>query len=444
MLSHMLPIIIPRPALGDAQRLSNKSVPMADRWAQDLYSVYNMPVEDLNTRSSSINIPGSTFSKPSKPLYLQITEILKSRIVRGDWSEGDAIPTRRALAAELSTTHATIDKAINELIREGLVSATVGSGTYVSRQGVTSKSVISTRLDSINTSQRIGVLVRHLAFFIDPLSDPPKTAHYYVDILSGIRDSLFGRNIDVAYINIQDGAPYEQVSSRDLDGIIIIATRLAELNDLKSLAKKYKMIAVGISADESSDDLLLPAVDSDNRPAAYDAVMHLIKLGHTQIGLIDVAMDLANTYDRYRGYIDAISESRLSICPDHLLLYPNFGTADLETQILRWMRKQIDNDNLPTAIFASDLTMTTALISCMSKLNIRIPQDVSVVGFDDSPAFEYGSPAITVVRQPIYDLGRTAAQRLLESLKHKDAPFPVGTVKLACEFIERRSTAPPR
>jgi DNA-binding LacI/PurR family transcriptional regulator len=396
-----------------------------------------MPIDNPSPGWSSESLSNGSGLRQSKPLYLKITETLRSRILRGEWAEGDAIPTRRALAAELKTTHATIDKAISELIREGIVSATVGSGTYVKRKGAPPAARAAT-----NASQRIGVILGHSTFTIDPTASA-KRGNYYVDVLSGIQDTVFGQHIDVAYVNVYDG-PYDVIAGREFDGIIVIAPVLADLANLKSLSKTQRMIAIGISADESPDDLQLPAVDSDNRNATYQAVRHLIDLGHRQIGMINLSLQLANLYDRYRGYIDALSEARLSICPDHLLFYPNFGTASGEKQTFEWMQRLVEQDRLPTAVFSSDQVMTTDLVRALRRLSIRIPEDMSVIGFDDLPALEYGSPAISVVRQPTYDLGKTAARRLLESLAHPDAPFPEGTIRLPCEFVQRESISAPR
>lgn len=372
-------------------------------------------------------------SEQTKPLYRRITDALRERIATGVWAEGDALPSRRALAQELGTTHITIDKAIGQLVKEGLLSATVGSGTYVKGPGRAETAEALPR----SARRRIGVVLGTHTFFNNDTSRAKQTP-YFSEVLRGIQDAFFGKDVDVNYIGMARG-DYDSLLAQDFGGLVIVAPTLVDFADIKLLSTKCKLVAIGLSSDVMPGDDKLPAVDTDNYRGGYDAVRHLLDLGHTHIGLINLSLHQANMYDRYRGYIAALAEAGACIAPEHLLIYPNYGNTSHAMMIERWLTKLHEEGKLPTAIFSCDQAMTESVMDALGKLSIAIPQQMSLVGYDDTVRFEYNTPSITVVRQPLYETGRRAAERLLESLA-PDAPSPEGTDHLPCELIIRQST----
>ncbi|BDI30076.1 arabinose metabolism transcriptional repressor [Capsulimonas corticalis] len=377
-------------------------------------------------------------SSQTKPLYQRITDALRERIATGVWAPGDALPSRRALAQELGTTHITIDKAIRQLVKEGLLSATVGSGTFVkSRDEANTDASAQAR----SGRSRIGVVLGTHTFTNEDASRA-RQIPYFSEVLQGIQDTFFGKDVDVNYIGLARG-DYESLPLEDFAGLIVIAPTLSDIDDIRLLNQKCRIVAVGISSDVTEEDKQLPAVDTDNVQGAYDAVQHLLSLGHTKIALVNASVQQSNLYDRYCGYIAALSDARVSIAPEHLLLYPAYNNVSHEVLIERWLSRLQEENRLPTAILSCDLQMTLFVLDVLARHEIKVPEQISVVGYDDAIQFQYHQPPITVVAQPIYTAGKRAAERLMESLESPDGAYPIGTIRLPCELIVRKSTAPP-
>lgn len=364
------------------------------------------------------------------PLYRQIEDTLRERIKQGIWLTGQALPTRRELCSEFGTTHVTLDKAIKGLIREGLVRATRGSGTFVSDASPALRAL------------RIGVVIKR--------SDQDETLEehwdgnfYFGPLFRGIRDGVTSKPVEIIYLHIQRNEYESFYRNTALDGMILVLPRLEDLPTLHVLAAAGVIfVALGFSTDDPADDLL-PCVDTGNRQGAFDAVNHLLDLGHQRIAIVNLATSHANRHDRLEGYRSALAARGMSVAPDDLVLYPNYTVARFDQQIESWVTRARASRGLPTAVFACDYIMALATLRVLRRHGLNVPDDISVIGFDDPLSAAHLAPPLTTVRQPVYQLGLSAAQRLLDAIQ-RGAPGPLaGKQILPNELIIRESTSPP-
>jgi DNA-binding LacI/PurR family transcriptional regulator len=229
------------------------------------------------------------------------------------------------------------------------------------------------------------------------------------------------------------------------DGLIVIAPAIHEIFELRSLYEAdVPFVALLTSFDSTPTDAELPCVDADNLAGAHQAVKHLIELGHERIAIVDLAVSQTDHCDRLSGYLAALSESALTIDSRHLLISAQpWNETVFEGQITKWFNGLIAANCMPTAIFCCDLTMTTQTIKVIQQNGLRIPEDISVVGFDDAPFAALMSPPMTLVRQPVFQMGRRAATKLIDHLQASTGKLS-GTEHLPTQLIVRQSTAKPR
>jgi LacI family transcriptional regulator len=179
------------------------------------------------------------------------------------------------------------------------------------------------------------------------------------------------------------------------------------------------------------------AVGASNWQGAYNATEYLIKLGHKRIGFITGSMDLGAALDRLDGYKSALQVHHLP--EDPKLIYEG---AFFQPDGYSGGSALLDIDNPPTAIFVSNDVMAMGTMDAVRSRGLRIPEDVSILGFDDIPQAAMVRPALTTIRQPLEQMGRLATQMLIDKLKNPDKEL--GRIELPTELIVRDSTLSPK
>ena len=367
------------------------------------------------------------------PLYRRIQNTLRGRIRQGYWLPGQALPSRRVLCSEFGTTHVTLDKAVEGLIREGLLRAARGSGTFVA--------TVPAR------ALRIGVVIKR-GDAEETLGEHWDENFYFGPLFRGIRDGVIGKPVEIIYSHIQRGDYEGFYREMALDGMILILPSLEDVPALHALAAAgVAYVAVGFSTSDPAD-AALPSVDTNNRQGASDAVNHLLSLGHRRMAIVNLATSHANHHDRMEGYFDALAAAGVAVAPDDLVLYPTYTVDRFDQHIEAWISRVQNSTGLPTAIFACDYIMALATLRVLRRHGLRVPEDISLVAFDDPLSAAHLSPPLTTVRQPVHRLGLLAAQRLLGALQAGPASAAavplVGKQVLPNEMVIRESTCPPR
>ncbi len=261
---------------------------------------------------------------------------------------------------------------------------------------------------------------------------------YYTQIAEAMEDELSQAGY-IAYLcntkrSVLKEAEYvENLITRQVDGVIFSPTRVKPEDNIKNLENieelkknKINIVAFGSRFEGISQ------VAVDTYKGAYNATRYLIELGHRRIGFID-GLTAGTRGNRRRGYIDALKEEGISI-DDNLI---TGGNLDLDSGYTKGM-ELLNTENPPTAIFAVNNLMAIGVLKAARAMDLHVPRELSVIGFDDSILSELIEPSLTVVRQPIEEMGATAAKLLLEQLNGKE---DVKTVTLQPTLIKRDSCA---
>jgi LacI family transcriptional regulator len=180
-----------------------------------------------------------------------------------------------------------------------------------------------------------------------------------------------------------------------------------------------------------------PAVGATNWQGAYNATEYLIKLGHQRIGFITGWMDLGCAVDRLDGYHAALRTHHLPDAPE-LVYEGTFFQPDGYAGASAFLNLP----DPPTAIFASNDVMAMGAMDAVRSRGLRVPEDVSIVGFDDIPQAALVHPSLTTVGQPLVQMGRMATQMLLDRLANPEKA--IDRVELPTELIIRGSSSPPK
>lgn len=268
----------------------------------------------------------------------------------------------------------------------------------------------------------IGLLVRDLG-----------TA-YIGEIIRGVDAELEAHKYDVMLYTThrrqaQENAYVAALTRGITDGMLIVLPRHPE-GYVKTLRqRKFPYVLI----DHQGIDDRGPAVGATNRAGGYDATRYLLALGHRRIGFITGAMDLGCSRERLDGYRAALLDH--GVTPDTALIregdfqQPRGYAGALELMNL---------PNPPTAIFASNDVMAFGAMEAARERGKKIPDDISILGFDDIPQAAQVHPRLTTVRQPLEEMGRRAAKMLLEIIEHPEQPAE--KIELPTELVMREST----
>ncbi|KQO64526.1 LacI family DNA-binding transcriptional regulator [Curtobacterium sp. Leaf261] len=177
------------------------------------------------------------------------------------------------------------------------------------------------------------------------------------------------------------------------------------------------------------------AIDADNVAGARAATDHLLALGHRRIAHVRGRVDLASSEERRQGYRASLAAAGITADP---ALEPvgGYQTA-LSAEVARAL---LSGPDRPTAVFAANDGSALGVLQAARQLGLRVPDDLSVVGFDDVPQALAATPPLTTVSQPLQDLGAQAFGMLLGLLEGREVP---NHVRLPATLVVRGSTAPP-
>jgi LacI family transcriptional regulator len=164
--------------------------------------------------------------------------------------------------------------------------------------------------------------------------------------------------------------------------------------------------------DPNGNGASVPSVIATNRVGAMDVMRYLIGLGHRRIGFITGRYDTQSASRRFQGYQDSLAEANIAFDPD--LVQGGDYTRERGQMAARLL---LDRPDRPTAIFAANDQTAMGVMDIAKALGLRIPQDVSVAGFDNIPESMHGMPMLTTVDQSIHEMGALAAKLLIGILR---------------------------
>jgi len=267
--------------------------------------------------------------------------------------------------------------------------------------------------------------------------------NYLSQLLVGSLDQASRLNVQLIVEKCDDEA--EEQSAVDhlirarLDGIMLTPPLSESLPVLEAIHKR-NIPVVAVATGRAPDWAL--SVSINDHAAAYEMTRHLAALGHTRIGFIKGNPRQTASDERLQGYRDALKDSGLADAPE--LIAPGLFTyrsgLDAAEQLL-------ELENPPSAIFASNDDMAAAAVAIAHRRGLDVPSDLTVCGFDDTALATTIWPELTTIRQPVFEMSRTAVDLLVREIRARNANPKLGQqahIMADYQLIRRQSDSAPR
>jgi Transcriptional regulators len=363
-------------------------------------------------------------------MQTQVENLILDKIESGEWPVGSKIPSERDLSLELEVSRTTVRNAIQELTARGMFDRKIGQGTFVkqpaSSGAAEAKPVSKAIFGYVVCKER-------------SLRKPISAEAFYFDVFAGIEEESVhsGRHILFSYLD--DKSAEEVAAFRGfldkVDGVVIEEARESAFLDM---VERSGVPAILLGPTATHDRL--DCVTMDIGAGVRKAVAYLRGLGHEDIGIVNGPL----AHDSARVRFSAWQEEMRSAGMDDAGLACGGEGWSAEagyaaTRELFGRRKDV------TALFCANDLLAIGALSALSKMGLKVPEDVSVVGFDDTELSRHAAPSLTTMRIYSRDMARSAVRRVLERIEVGSLPpvkleYPIDIViRESCKEVKRRS-----
>ena len=267
---------------------------------------------------------------------------------------------------------------------------------------------------------------------------PILEAAYFAVIVSGTAEALYEHDMRIVlcptlHQHEREVTLLDRLMHGTTDGAVLMLPEEsnAELRALQETGYPFVVVDPRVRLDQG-----IPAVSASNASGARAAVEHLLSLGHRRIGAILGPPDWMATTERLNGYRSALAAAGVLPAPDHVV-ESDFSIESGEAAAA----SLLDLPERPTAIFGFNDNVAIGVLRAAEARGLTVPDDLSVVGFDDSEQSGLVTPALTTVRQPLAEMGRMAVSLLLRLLDRQRVEAM--NIELATRLVVRESTAAP-
>lgn len=367
------------------------------------------------------------------PLYRKILEDLRARIQDGTYTAGQQVPTESELSRVYGVSRITSKRALEELSREGKVIRIKGKGTFVQRQKEEivppSKPVQHEHKNAVALIFPYNVAIGTFSPAVDGASDLLKRHGISTHVYTGLEDVTSVEDLICSLF--EDGTsgiiyyPFSEVKSYELMNRLIF--------------NEYPLVTI----DKYFSGIPVDYVSSDNRSGGILATEYLIGLGHKNIGFVsDIAIEKASSVrERYLGYCQALKKAGLAYNTNlvKLEIAGQEFRRIYQEEIYRNVLKELVAEGV-TAIFAINDFIASYLIRVAIVMGIAIPNQISIIGFDDMAISAHQQIPITTISQDFYHIGSKAAQIIMNKILD---PHSEGeSVTIPVTLVERDSCCP--
>ena len=268
--------------------------------------------------------------------------------------------------------------------------------------------------------------------------------YYATSVLAGATERSRAAKYQIVMQSCDYNAPTladdlaRNIRQSRVDGVMITPP-LSDLSSVSDVLESHHIPFVRIAPGKHAD--IDRSVFTNDRESCASMTEQLASLGHQRISFIIGNPDHAAVMDRYRGYLDGLRACGLRL--DKTLVVQGYNSHASGVQCARKLLN-VAVSKRPTAIFASNDEMAAGALSVAHSMGLGVPEDVSVVGFDDSPLASQVWPALTTIRQPISDMAAEAAELLLSNLRGEPSESPKHMLPSTLTFRQSTGPAPNR
>jgi len=356
-----------------------------------------------------------------KAKYKQVVDFYKEYINENDLNDGELLPSESKMAEKFNFSRDTIRRALDQLEKQGVVSRQRGKGTFYKNP------------ESFVKEKRIAVITTYLSNYIFP------------NIISGIEEVVSSKHYTLNLANTDNDPNKERkhlrkVIDNGVDGLIIEPTKSAvdiHNMDLYKELKEKNIPFVMLNAYYRELDPSYAIVN--DYKGGYKAAQYLLQLGHTNIAGIFKEDDLQGVF-RLKGFKKALGD--YGVDPESAEI-GTYITSQISSYPYHCMDKMLSHKNRPTAVVCYNDQIAVGVVKAIIDNGLKVPDDISVVSFDDSILATATNVKLTTVRHPKDELGRHAARLLFNMLeigveKPRFLYNPELVVRDSCKELRRR------
>jgi LacI family transcriptional regulator len=348
------------------------------------------------------------------PLYKQLVDVLINEVVSSEYKEHDKFYTERELHKKFKISTRTAREAVNELVFRDLLYRRPQKGTFIKK-----KNIYET---AVNTSLKENTLI-----FLYPESYGDVNTHSFfsnvyrkmeeVAIKNGYYLELFILNRETIG---KEKILFNKIARNKLDGIFLMGPSLSN-----ELIKNIADTGVpAVIVDSYAVDKRINTVGIDNKYATLKAVKYLYDKGHRRIGFIGVDTNNRNIAERFEGYKEALKHFNIPVEDKHIAFSQNsfgrYGYSEMEALL--------QSDPPPTAIFAASDELAAGAMECISDHKLRVPEDISIFGFNDTLASGF-KPPMDTMKVDRDEMGKAAMRMIIDMIGGK-------TIKIKEKYIK--------
>ena len=278
----------------------------------------------------------------------------------------------------------------------------------------------------VNNTRTIGLLVTASA-------NP-----FFAEVVKGVEDYCFNQRYSLILCNTENQLERQRhylrmLMEKRVDGLLVICTDLDQ--EIQNLLRGYQQVPQVVMDWGGTSDFA-NVINDNVRSGAYLAGRHLMEQGHRHIACITGQLHKQTTQLRLDGVRDALGEFDVTLADSDILEgdYEMQSGHDAMLELLRRPQR-------PTAVFAFDDPMAIGAICAAAQAGLRIPEDLSVIGYDDVEMAQFSNPPLTTIRHPKAELGALAVELLVSRIRNKELSTEDVTVQP--ELIVRKSVAAP-
>lgn len=335
--------------------------------------------------------------RPEQTLAGRLADTLRHAIRRGDYLPGEPIPSERVLAEGQRVSRTTVRRAIEMLSAEGVLRTRAGAGTFV-------HDLAANR----SPARTLGLLVPTL---VNP---------YYAEFLNAVEQSAARRGFQILlgqsdYTDAKEGAYLKRYADDDaVAGVIVVPNidptidevAVGAYRHLESRAKPF------VFAGRWPEEVAADGVAADYRRGARQLVAYLLGLGHRRVAYLEGQPHLPDA-PLLAGYRDALSDAGLDASPDLIVLRDEPAELAGELGVAHLLERGVE----VTAVFARNDLTASSVYRGLHRAGLRVPDDVSVVGFDSTKLSVHLQPTLTTVDTILQEVGRQALVMLCDRIE---------------------------
>ncbi len=350
------------------------------------------------------------------PRYLQAREILRQAIREGTFRPGHKLPSTADIGALCNVSLITAHKALEGLVSSGWVRREVGRGTYV----------CDDLIFATGDEQPLSV-----ALILEPhitLND-----YYHQRLISGLRQAAQDAHRPVDFF-FHDHYDVPERPGK-VHCAICVHPPAAVRRQVEKLAAVVPTVVLGANFPEAG----FACVDCDSDVGTREAVRHLLELGHEHLVVLGGPERRGHARDRARAALEEIHDAGCVLAGECRLVSDDLVGMDAPSR--NALQKLLASDNRPTAIVGGGYYLTLSAMQVVHQAGLRIPEDVSVVGFDDPPSAPLLWPPLTTVQQPLIEM---AGRAFTLVGREDELPGASDSITLPTRLVVRASTGPRR